>query len=452
MIIASLNCNKRLSNPKANSLLSNWLNENNIDLLLTQEPWPHGLLSPVNILGYRGLGGNSRVYSWGRTGCLFVESKLLTPYMQQIKVDYLSINNMYLDAYSRKTRSEQLLLMKEHLSKLDDQPMIILGDYNLAPNLEDGISGNSYSNFNGTEDRGAFFEAIRNLRLIDTTNKSELGKQEFSIEKKIGQTQTQFRCDLCLSSDYFYANNGFSIKYDHSVRDKLSGFSDHSALILNLPVTIFRKKIEFQATLFDQEDASQPIDDISEIQYHPHKTAIARSSPSPAARLVGSGVFSEFLGNNFNILDYGCGRGRDLEFYREKGFTAEGYDPYPQFGFTQQPSGLFDLVCVVFVLNVLPNIWDRLQVIKKASEYLKQGGLLLLVTRSNEAINLEAKSKGWKQHNDGYWSHEGKGTFQKGISQKEMEVLTDRVGLKLHPFSRKLKFDFSTSCLLAQKQ
>lgn len=452
MKIASLNCNKRLSNPKANNLLRKWLDDNNIDLLLTQEPWPHSLISPVSLLGYRGLGGNSRVYSWGKESCIFEESKLLTPYMQQIKADYLWINNLYLDAYSRKTRSEQLMLMQEHLSKLDDQPMLILGDFNLAPNFEDGISGNSFSNFNGTEDRGAFLDTLKNLKLIDTTNKSELGKQEYSIEKKIGQTQTQFRCDLCLSSDYFFSSNGFSIKYDHTVRDKILGFSDHSALILGLPVTIFRKKIEFQATLFDQEDASQPIDELSEVHYHPHKTAIARSSPSPAARLVVSGVFSELLGKNFKILDYGCGRGRDIEFYREKGFAAEGYDPYPQFGFTQQPSGLYDLVCVVFVLNVLPNIWERLLVIKKASEFLKQGGLLLLVTRSNETINQEAKSKGWKQHNDGYWSHEGKRTFQKGITSNEMEILIERVGMKPHPFSKKIKFDFSTSHLLAQKQ
>ena len=155
--------------------------------------------------------------------------------MLQINIGFLSIFNMYFDAYSRKARSEQLTIMKERLEKGDDQPIMILGDFNLAPSLEDGMNGKSYSKFNGIADRGALINAITSLKLVDTTNKIALGKQEYSIEMKTGQSLIKFRCDLCLTSNLIYENEKFSVRYDHLVRDKITGFTDHSALIISFP-------------------------------------------------------------------------------------------------------------------------------------------------------------------------------------------------------------------------
>ncbi|MGZ6616518.1 MAG: methyltransferase domain-containing protein [Solirubrobacteraceae bacterium] len=56
------------------------------------------------------------------------------------------------------------------------------------------------------------------------------------------------------------------------------------------------------------------------------------------------------------VLDYGCGRGADLSYFRSLGIDAVGYDPHEPFGFAEPPAGLFMVVTLIFVLNVLPTV------------------------------------------------------------------------------------------------
>jgi len=451
MIIASVNCNKRLGNPKAVMLLDQLLVQNDIDLVLVQEPWPHSRTSPVELPFYRSLGGNSNVFAWVKDGYEISKSKVIQPYWQCLSAGYLLIHNVYLDAYQRSTRAQQLTAIKEGLCKFEDRPHVVVGDFNLAPGPEDGLSGGSPSNFNGPEDREPFKNLLRDQKMVDATSQQNLGKQEFTIVRSIAGLQTRFRCDLCLVSDYLFATKTAAVKYDHSVRDRSTGFTDHSALVLDLPVTVARKKKAFQTTLFATgENDCDP----EKFEYWPHKTAIARSSPSPAAKLIGDGTLARRLGGIRirRILDYGCGRGRDVEYLRSVGFDVEGYDSYPPFGFDTPPSGSFDLVSLVFVVNILPNCWERLQVVKQAAKHLGPGGYVLLVARSPKAIEMEARPKEWKQHNDGYWSHEGKGTFQRGITTQEMIALVERAGLAPHSVTEEIGFDSATSHLLAWKE
>jgi len=450
MKVATLNCNKRLTNKKAASKLEIWLEKNQIDLLLAQEPWNHGNKLPAEFLYYKPLGGNSRVFAWIKEGYGINNMQLPQPYWQIISLDYILINNLYLDAYKRTIRGEQLNIVSKQLASFGDQPQIIVGDFNIAPSPEDGLTANSPSNFNGPEDRMPLTNLNTELKLIDTTSKEILGQQEFTIIKKMGGSQSRFRCDLCLVSDYLYYGNMFQVKYDHSVRVSESGFTDHSAVIFDVPVTLTRKKEEFQRTLFPL-DFPEENDDANKNEYFPHKTAMARTTPSPIAKLIGEGGLAKKLGGVQRILDYGCGRGRDVEYYRKMGFDTQGFDQYPAFGFSDEPSGLFDLVCIVFVINVLPNCWERLQVIKKAAEKIKLGGYMIMVARSPETIEFEASSKGWKRHNDGYWSHEGRGTFQKGISIQELKILAERAGLKPHQANKEITLDMSSSWLLVTK-
>jgi SAM-dependent methyltransferase len=448
MIVASVNCNKRLSNPRTKGIFEKWLMESKIDLVFAQEPWPHGSSSVVDFLYYKPLGGNSRVFAWVKEGYSLNQSEIIYPYLQKVDADYLILHNLYLDAYSRTTRGEQLAAINKHLMGYGDRPQVIFGDFNIAPNPEDGISKDSYSNFNGREDRGPLNDLLLNFGMVDTTSKETLGHHEFTIIKNIGQTQTKFRCDLCLVSDYLLAGDVFKARYDHSVRER-TGFTDHSALIFTLPLDVHRRKETFQRTLFPLDEPEETLD---EVNYSPHKTAIARTTPSPAARLIRSEKLSKELGEIRRILDYGCGRGRDVDYYRTNGYDADGYDPYAPFGFSTLPTGLFDLITVIFVVNVLPNCWERLQVVKKAADYLRPGGYMLLVARSRETIESEARTKGWKTHNDGYWSHEGKGTFQKGINSIEMISLIKRAGLNPHPITSHLYIDQATSIVLAVKK
>jgi hypothetical protein len=73
------------------------------------------------------------------------------------------------------------------------------------------------------------------------------------------------------------------------------------------------------------------------------------------------------------ILDFGCGLGKDISFLQEKGFNVEGYDPYyaPQY-----PEKQYDIICN-YVLNVLlPE--EQAHVFMAVSELLKKAAKPIL--------------------------------------------------------------------------
>lgn len=86
-----------------------------------------------------------------------------------------------------------------------------------------------------------------------------------------------------------------------------------------------------------------------------------------------------------SVLDYGCGWGKDVEFYRANALVADGYDPEPRFGWTTLPSQQYDLVCVVFVINVLPSVPHRLAAVRSAASFSRPGGYVLIAARSPRA-------------------------------------------------------------------
>ena len=76
-----------------------------------------------------------------------------------------------------------------------------------------------------------------------------------------------------------------------------------------------------------------------------HYTAKLRENPSmPTRKLLDNGFLKG------EILDYGCGFGKDVEFLREKNFNIVGYDPYY---FPVLPSNKFDTIICNYVLNIL---------------------------------------------------------------------------------------------------
>ena len=227
-----------------------------------------------------------------------------------------------------------------------------------------------------------------------------------------------------------------TVTYDHDVR--AAAFTDHSALLIDLPVSppwagrshperLFSLAVELGGR--HTADAHTPHTPPAPTSCQAHKTAMTRRSPSPFARSI-----LEILAPKLSvgsILDYGCGRGADIAHYRKAGLRADGYDPYPAFGWARQPTLTvgYDLVTLVFVLNVLPNPWERVLVLRQAATHLRPGGHMLVVTRSPRDIQTRAAQAGWSRHNDGYWSSQRKQTFQRGISEAEIEWLAGRVGL-----------------------
>jgi ubiquinone/menaquinone biosynthesis C-methylase UbiE len=108
---------------------------------------------------------------------------------------------------------------------------------------------------------------------------------------------------------------------------------------------------------------------------------------------------------------------------------CRGYDPYPGFGWEDPPERTFDMVVQAFVLNVLPDPWQRLKALRDAAQFLRSGGWMLVVTRSSADIEARAVTAGWQAHHDGYWSSQARATFQKGISTEEVISLAQHVGM-----------------------
>jgi Methyltransferase domain/Endonuclease/Exonuclease/phosphatase family len=422
MRIASINLNKRLGNPAARGRLADWLQGQRVDVLIGQEPWKPVDRDPLTIAGFRQVGGDGRLYTWISERWEIPSSSRPCDFAQRIELSWLVVLNVYLDAYTTTTRSSQLTELTSILAAEGGRPVVAAGDFNLAPRPADGLTDGRPSSFNNTTDRIPFQRLIDTAGLLDAA--ADLPPQ-FTVERQRSGRQIQFRCDLALISDHLAST--VVATYDHTTRDGPAGFTDHSAILIDLPVSLTAITDDsgalFSVTELRGDQEPQPA-----VSYQPHKTAMTRNTPSPFARHV-TDVLVPKLGVG-TLLDHGCGRGSDVKYYRSCGLDADGYDPHPGFQWTKNPERIYELVTQVFVLNVLPDPWQRIQALRHAAQFLRPGGHLLVVTRSPIDIRTRAAASGWRAHHDGYWSSESKGTFQKGISSEEITALARFAGLE----------------------
>ena len=88
------------------------------------------------------------------------------------------------------------------------------------------------------------------------------------------------------------------------------------------------------------------------------------------------------------VLDFGCGLGKDVESLSDKGVNIMGYDPYYNNTF---PSQKFDTIICIYVLNVLlPQ--EQTKVIYQVSNSLKVGG------RAYFAVRRDVHNPGYRMH------------------------------------------------------
>ena len=108
-----------------------------------------------------------------------------------------------------------------------------------------------------------------------------------------------------------------------------------------------------------------------------HLTAIQRTSLSfPARILLGENVIQG------EVLDYGCGIGKDVELLQKKGFKVDGFDPHY---FPKHPEYKYDTILCIYVLNVLlPH--EQRDVLMNVSNLLKNGGKAYFAVRRDKTF------------------------------------------------------------------
>ncbi|MFD5747012.1 methyltransferase domain-containing protein [Streptomyces sp. NPDC127033] len=421
VLLASVNLNKRLGTAGARSDLSAWLREHGVSAVLTQEPFKPADRMPPALGGFTFAGGDGRLAAW--TSEDLVPPAVSTPrtWVQRIEMEWLLVFQVHLDAYAGASRAAQLAELSAMAAAEDGRPLLVCGDFNLAPRPEDGVFGEESSTFTTESERLALRQLMRGAGLVDTTAETA---PAFTFERVVSGKPSRFRCDLALLSDHLTATA--TVTSDATVRTGPKAFTDHSALLIDLPVT--GQAAEPEDVLFAlSELTGQGSAAPAQRDYQPHRTAMNRQAPSPASRAVTKHLTGP-LGVQ-SVLDHGCGRGADVAHYRLAGLDAEGFDPHDDFGWPRPERTGFDLVTSMFVLNVLPDPWQRIQALKDAASFARPGGHVVVVTRSPAEITRAAADGGWTAHHDGFWSSQTKGTFQRGIDLGEITALAHRAGL-----------------------
>ncbi|MET7474610.1 methyltransferase domain-containing protein [Streptomyces sp. NPDC005648] len=424
MLLASVNLNKRLGATGARSNLAIWLREHGVKILLAQEPFKPADRTPPALAGFTLAGGDGHLAAWANENLAPPTVSSPAPWVQRVELDWLIVLQVHLDAYGSAARAAQLTELTEMVTAEKGRPLLACGDFNLAPRPADGLFGEETSDFTTQAERTALHQLTQVAGLVDTTAEEA---PAFTFERVFNGRHSRFRCDLALLSEHLTATT--TITVDDSVRIGPAAFTDHSALLIDLPLTLQAAEPDDVLFALSELTGDRPADAPARREYQPHKTAMSRQAPSPASRAVTKHLTGP-LGIR-TILDHGCGRGADVAHYRATGLEAEGFDPHDDFGWPRPERRGFDLVTSMFVLNVLPDPWQRIQALKDAASFARPGGHVVVVTRSPEEITEAAADGGWSIHHDGFWSSQSKGTFQRGISPGEIIALARQAGLQL---------------------
>lgn len=154
-----------------------------------------------------------------------------------------------------------------------------------------------------------------------------------------------------------------------------------------------------------------------------HRTAIKRNKPSRPLRYLYDNHDDQF--HNGTVLDYGCGRGDDVDFLLEMGCDTDRYDP--NFSPTL-PKRKYDVIVCTYVMCVIPDPEERHKILLKMWDLLKPGGIIYISTRKYREVNSNARRRFWTKYKDGWLTRNN--TFQKGFKQEDIYRLGERLGTK----------------------
>lgn len=144
-----------------------------------------------------------------------------------------------------------------------------------------------------------------------------------------------------------------------------------------------------------------------------HLTAIGRAGLSMPARQA---LVDQVLSAQTTVLDYGSGRGQDLDRLRQLGISASGWDPYFA---AERPPTPHDVVLVTYVLNVIESSLEREQALRTAWENAQR--VLVVSTR----LTWDARRVRGDAIEDGVLT--SRGTFQHLFRPSELRAYVEQV-------------------------
>lgn len=155
-------------------------------------------------------------------------------------------------------------------------------------------------------------------------------------------------------------------------------------------------------------------------QFARHRTAMARDELSRPIRLA---LAAKVITADRSVLDYGCGRGGDVERLVATGVTATGWDPVHRPDTPKRPAAVVNLG---YVVNVIDDIVERRRTLIGAWELAEK--VLLVSAR----LAHERDAAHVTRHGDGWVT--SKGTFQKFYEHEELrDWIEDATGHQAVP-------------------
>lgn len=143
-----------------------------------------------------------------------------------------------------------------------------------------------------------------------------------------------------------------------------------------------------------------------------HRTALDRTELSRPMRLA---LEDGLISTATRVLDYGCGRGGDVEQLRARGINCNGWDPVH---FPHGPREEADVVNIGYVINVIEDLPERAEVLRSAHNLCTK--VLVVAAR----LEAEARPSDRSLHQDGYITRLG--TFQKLYQQHELRSFIEQ--------------------------
>ncbi|MFG2645994.1 endonuclease/exonuclease/phosphatase family protein [Streptomyces sp. NPDC048370] len=165
VLLASVNLNKRLGASGARANLAAWLREHGVKIVLAQEPFKPADRTPPTLGGFACAGGDGHLAAWVSEDLAPPAVSSPAPWVQRVELEWLLVLQVHLDAYAGASRAAQLAELATIATAEKGRPLLVCGDFNLAPRPADGLFGEETSAFTTEVERQVLQQLTRGAGL-----------------------------------------------------------------------------------------------------------------------------------------------------------------------------------------------------------------------------------------------------------------------------------------------